>query len=140
MSQSVRVQSYPVTLVSSPIIRLNFLPRGGRANLKTCKEDLIAVLPHDEGTNGADKCLGQIEDDLDQEVECESTGDRLAVADSLISESASYWVVFIEPAGALVSLLLTDEAAVLRVVVCSECHDEHRDDQANHTQDKIEEL
>lgn len=112
----------------------------GRANLQAGEEDLIAVLPHDEGTDSADQGLDQIQHDLEQEVERESPGDDLTVLDPLIGEGASYGVVGVQGAHTVISLLVAREAAGLRVVVPGERRDQHRYDQANRAQDKVQEL
>lgn len=65
---------------------------GGRANLKTSEEDLVPVLPHDEGTDGTDKRLENVQYDLEQEVEGECPSDHLTVDNILIGEGAGYWV------------------------------------------------
>lgn len=77
---------------------LNLLPLAGwgRANLETSEKDLVTVLPHDEGTDGADQRLGQVQHNLDQEVECEGPSYHLTVADSLVGKSAGYWVVLMQ--------------------------------------------
>lgn len=98
------------------------------------------MLPHDEGTDGTDECLGQVQHDLEQEVECERPGDHLTVADSLVGEGAGYWVSLIQCAHAVLPLLLTPEATGLWVVVSSERHNQHWNDQADCTQDKVQEL
>lgn len=113
---------------------------GGGANLKASEEGLVTVLPHDEDTDGADESLGQVQQDLDQEVERERPGDHLAVTDSLVGEGAGYWVFFIQHAHAVLSNLLTAEVTSLWVVVSGERHNQHWNDQADHAQDKVEEL
>lgn len=51
------------------VVLLNLLPLGGgRTDLQAGKKDLVPVLPHDEGPDGTDQRLGQVEHDLDQEV------------------------------------------------------------------------
>lgn len=117
----------PFIIIILLLITLNLLPLlgGGRANLKTSKEDLVTLFPQDEGTSGADKCLGQVEHNLEQEVKRERPGYDLTVADSLVGESAGDWVVLVQFARAVLSRILTAEAAGLRVVVSSECHDQH---------------
>lgn len=94
---------------------LNFLPLlgGGRADLKTSEEDLIAMLPHDEGTDSTDNGLNQVQQYLEQEVKCERPGDYLAVTDPLIVESTSYWVILIQYTHTVLSRLLTDEVTGL---------------------------
>lgn len=94
---------------------LHLLPLlgGGGANLKTSKEDLVPVLPHDEGASGTDKRLKQVQNDLEQEVEVERPGDRLTAGDLLVGEGAGYWIVFIQFAHAVFSHHLTVEAAGL---------------------------
>lgn len=88
---------------------LNLLPllEGGRANLQTSKEDLVAVLPHDEGTDGTDERLDQVQHNLEQEVECECPIDHLTVTDSLVGEGASYRVLWVQCAHAVLSHLVT---------------------------------
>lgn len=124
------------------LITLNLLPLlgGGRANLKTSKEDLVTAFPQDEGSGDADKCLGKVEHNLEQEVKRERPGHDLTVADSLVGENAGDGVVLVQFAHAVLSHILTAEAAGLRVVVSSERHDQHRDDQADCTQDEVQEL
>lgn len=105
---------------------LNVLPLGGGgADLKAGEEHLVAVLPHDEGPDGTHHCLEQVENDLQQEVEGEGPGDHLAVTDSLIGEGASYWVLLIQSAHAVLARLLTPEAAGLRVMVSGEGNNQH---------------
>lgn len=100
------------------------------------------MFPHDEGTDGTHECLGQVQHDLQQEVECERPGDHLAVAHSLVGEGAGYWVIFIliQCAHAVLSRLLTSEATGLCVVVSSERHSQHWNNQADCTQDEVQEL
>lgn len=121
---------------------LNLLPllRGRRADLHAGEEDLVTVLPHDEGTDGADEPLNQVQYDLEQEVHGEGPRDLLAVADPVVGESASYGVAGVQCAHAGVSHRRTAHVTGLRVVVSSERHDRHRDDQANGAQDKVQEL
>lgn len=106
-------QSRPI---SSVIITLNLLPLlggGGRADLEASEKDLVTVLPHDEGTGGADERLGQVQHDLEQEVECECPSYRLTVADSLVGEGAGYWVILMQFAHAVLSHVLTAQATGL---------------------------
>lgn len=107
--------NHPVGISLPVLITLNLLPvlRGGRADLETSEEDLVTVLPHDEGTDGTDDCLGQVQHDLEQEVERECPGDHLTVADPLVGEGAGYWVVSIQPAHAVLFHLIAVEAAGL---------------------------
>lgn len=77
--------------------------------MKTGEKDLVAVLPHDEGTDGTDERLDQVQHNLEQEVERERPGDLLTVADSLVGEGAGYWVIMIQCAHAVLSQLLTVE-------------------------------
>lgn len=128
------MQSFPTAL--------NFLPLlgGGRADLEASEEHLVAVLPHDEGSHGTDERLSQVQNDLEQEVECERTCDHLTVADPLVDEGASYGVFIVQRARTVFSSLLTDEAAGLWVVVSSKRHDQHWNDQADCAQDEVQEL
>lgn len=94
---------------------LNLLPLlgGRRTNLQTSKEDLVAVLPHEEGPDGTDERLGQVEYDLDQEVKSEGLGYHLTVADSLVGEGACDWVILLQRAHAVLSDVPTGEATGL---------------------------
>lgn len=132
-------QGHPI---NSVIITLNLLPLlgGGRANLKTSEKDLVTVLPHDEGADGTDECLGQVQHDLEQEVECEGPSYHLTVADSLVGKGASYRVILMQFANAILSHMLTAEATGLWVVMSSKRHDQHWNDQANCTQDEVQKL
>lgn len=98
------------------------------------------MLPQDEGPDGADQRLGQVQHDLEQDEERERTGHRLAAADSLVGEGASDGVVRGQRAHAVLCQLLTAEAAVLGVVVAGEGHDQHRDHQADDAKDEVQEL
>lgn len=98
------------------------------------------MLPHDEGTGGADERLGQVQHDLEQEVECECPSYHLTVADSLVGEGAGYWVILMQFAHAVLSHVLTAQATGLWVVVSSKRHDQHWNDQADCTQDEVQEL
>lgn len=98
------------------------------------------MLPHDEGTDGADQGLGQVQHNLDQEVEREGPSYHLTVADSLVGKGARYGVVLMQFAYAVIFNRLTAQAAGLRVVVSSEGHDQHWDDQANRAQAEVKEL
>lgn len=98
----------------SAVILLNLLPfGGGRTDLQPSEKDLVPVLPHDEGPDGTDQRLGQVEHDLDQEVQCEGPSDRLAVSHSLVGEGASYWILLAECADAVFSGRPTAEATGL---------------------------
>lgn len=98
------------------------------------------MLPHDKGTDGTDNGLGKVQHDLEQEVQRESPGNHFAVVDRFIGEGASDGVIWVQCAHAVFSLQLTVEVTGLRVVVSGKSHDQHRDDQANRTQDKVQEL
>lgn len=75
-------------------IFLNLLPLGGgRTDLQAGEKDLVPVLPHDEGPDGTDQCLGQVEHNLDQEVQSEGPSDHLTVTDPLVHKDASYRVL-----------------------------------------------
>lgn len=113
---------------------------GRRADLQPREEDLIAMLPHDEGPHGTDQRLGQVQQDLNQEVERKGPGYRLAVTDVLIDEGSSDWVSLIQHARAVSLFLLTGEAAGQRVMVSGKRHDQHGDDQASGAQDEVQEL
>ena len=86
---------------------------GGRADLKTSEEDLVTVLPQDEGTDGTDEGLGQVQHDLDQKVDCECPGDHITVTGPLEVERTGYWVIVIQFADAVFSQLFTAKAAGL---------------------------
>lgn len=125
----------------SVVILLNFLPFGrGRTDLQPGEKDLVAVLPHDEGPDGTDQSLGQVEHDLDQEVQSEGPSYRLAVSHPLVGEGASYGVLLVECANAVLSGGPTAEATGLWVVVSGERHHQHWNDQADGTQDKVQNL
>lgn len=96
--------------------------------------------PHDEGAHCADERLDQVQQDLEQEVESECPRDGLTVTHPFVGEGASYGVVAILNAHAGLSLLLTGEAAGLRVVVSGECHRQHGNDQTGGAQEEVEEL
>ena len=110
---SPSILSHPITSVIISTLHLLPLCGGGRANLKTSKEDLVTVLPHDEGAHGTDECLGQVQYDLEQEVERECPGDHLTVTDCLVGKGAGYWVFLVQCAHAVFSDLHTAEAAGL---------------------------
>lgn len=125
----------------SVVILLNLLPfGGGRTDLQPGEKDLVPVLPHNEGPDGTDQCLGQVEHDLDQEVQSEGPSYGLAVSHSLVGEGSSYRVLLAECANAVFSGGPTAEAAGLWVVVSGERHDQHWNDQPNGTQDKVQNL
>lgn len=144
MSLSLRVWSrtglYPDQSLVNLTLNLVPLLCGGRTNLKAGEEDLVPVLPHDEGGDGAHESLEQVQYDLEQEVEGERPSDRLAAGDLLVGEGAGDWVVWLQSAHAVPSHLLTAEAAGLWVVVYSKGHDQHWNDQADGAQGKVEEL
>lgn len=98
------------------------------------------MLPHDEGTGGTHKRLGEVQHHLEQEVECEGPSYHLTVAYSLVGEGTGYGVIMVQFANAVLSHRLTAEATRLRVVVCSKRHDQHRNGQASCTQDEVQKL
>lgn len=125
----------------SVVILLNLLPFGGRrTDLQPSEKDLVPVLPHDEGPDGTDQGLDQVEHDLDQEVEGEGLGDGLAVAHSLVGEGASYGVLLAERANAVFPGGATAEATGLGVVVSGKRHHQHRNHQPDGTQNKVHDL
>lgn len=125
----------------SVVILLNLLPfEGGRADLQPSEKDLVPVLPHDEGPGGTDQSLGQVEHDLDQEVESEGPGDGLAVSHSLVGEGASYRVLLAKCANAVSSGGATAEATGLWVVVSGKRHHQHWKHQPDGTQDEVQNL
>lgn len=98
------------------------------------------MLPHDEGADGTDQRLEHVQHDLEQEVERERPGDHLAVVDALVGEGAGYRVLQVQPAHAVLPHPLAREVTGLSVVVRGERHDQHRDDQADGTQDEVQQL
>lgn len=110
----------------SVVVLLNLLPlRGRRTDLQAGEKDLVPVFPHDEGPDGTDQRLGQVEHDLDQEVQSEGPSYHLAVADSLVVKGASYRVLLAECADTVLSRWPTTESAGLGVMVPSEGHDQN---------------
>lgn len=105
-------QSPPINSFTSVLDLMPLLGKG-RANLKAGEKHLVTVLPHDKGTGGTRQCLGQVQHDLEQEVDGECPGDRLTGVDSLVGEGACYGVILIQFAHAVRSQLLTAEAAGL---------------------------
>ncbi|TNN57409.1 hypothetical protein EYF80_032378 [Liparis tanakae] len=79
-------QSPPINSSTSVSDLMPLLGKG-RANLKAGEKHLVTVLPHDKGTDGTRQCLGQVQHDLEQEVDGERPGDRLAGAHSLVGEA-----------------------------------------------------
>ena len=98
------------------------------------------MLPHDEGADGTDQRLDHVQHDLEQEVERQCPGDHLTVVDSLVGEGAGDWILQVQFAHTVLSHLLTCEVTGLSVVVRGERHDQHRNDQADRTQDEVQEL
>lgn len=125
----------------SVAILLNLLPfGGGRTDLQPGEKDLVPVLPHDEGPDGTDQGLDQVEHDLDQEVEGEGLGYGPAVAHSLVGEGASDGVLLAERADAAFPGGAAAEATGLGVVVSGERHHQHRNHHPDGAQDKVHNL
>ena len=98
------------------------------------------MFPHDEGADGTDQRLEHVQHDLEQEVERERPGDHLTVVDSLVGEGAGYRVLQVQSAHTVLPHPLTCEVTGLSIVVRGERHDQHRDDQADRTQDEVQQL
>ena len=113
---------------------------GGSGDLKPGEEHLVPVLPQDEGPDATDQRLGHVQDDLEQEVERERPADHVTAAGALVDEGACYRVISVQGAHAVLVHLLAAEATGLWVVVSSERYNQHGNDQADDTQDKVEEL
>lgn len=125
----------------SDVILLNLLPfERGRSDLQPSEKDLVPVLPHDEGPDGTDQCLGQVEHDLHQEVQGEGPRYGLAVSHSLVGEGASYGVLLAECAKAGSSGGPAAEAAGLGVVVPGKRHHQHWNHQPDGAQDEVQNL
>lgn len=125
----------------SVIVLLNLLPLGGgRTDLQAGEKHLVAVLPHDEGPDDADQRLGGVEHDLDQEVKSEGPRYGLAVFHALVGEGASYRVLLAERANTVPPRRPAAEPAGLRVMVPGKGHHQHRNDQPDGAQDKVQNL
>lgn len=113
---------------------------GGGAHLQANKEDLVAVLPHNEGPQQADYGLGQVEHHLQQVVEHERARDGRAVAHLGIGKGTSNGVFRLQCAYAVLCYLPAHKAVGEGVVVALEGDDQDGDDQSHRTQEEVEEL
>lgn len=127
-------------LASTPVS--NLLPQlgGGGADLQAGEEHLVAVLPHDEGGDGADQRLGRVQHNLDQEVEGERPCSGLTVVHLLVGEEAGNGVVRLQFAPAALLHSHAGQAAGLRVVVAGKHCGQQRQDQADRAQDEVGDL
>lgn len=127
-------------LASTPVS--NLLPQlgGGGADLQAGEEHLVAVLPHDEGGDGADQRLGRVQHNLDQEVEGKRPCSGLTVVHLLVGEEAGDGVVRLQFAPAALLHSHAGQAAGLRVVVAGKHCGQQRQNQADRAQDEVGDL